>query len=181
MKIEKENEDTTRGYLQVYTGNGKGKTTAAIGLTIRAVGAGKRVFFAQFVKGMIYSEVKVLQGLAPAVTIKQYGLECFIHKAPTPADVEAARNGLLKVKQIIESGNYDMVVLDEANIALYYQLFSLDEFLEILKNKPSATEIIITGRYAPGALIDMADLVSEMKEIKHYYSTGVSAREGVEF
>lgn len=169
-----------KGYIQVYTGNGKGKTTAALGLCMRAIGAGKNVFFAQFVKGQIYSEVKAIHRFIPDITIKQYGLDCFIYNKPTQADIDLARKGLKEVSEIIDSGKYDIVVLDEANIALYYNLFSVDELITILKSKPEETEIIITGRYAPSELIEIADLVTEMKEIKHYYSTGIEAREGIE-
>lgn len=170
-----------KGYIQVYTGNGKGKTTAAIGLAIRAIGAGKKVFFAQFVKGMIYSEVKVIQNLSSDITIKQYGLDCFIYNAPTKADIDAARNGFNEVSEIILSGKYDVIVLDEANIAVYYKLFSIEELIDLLKRKPEQTEIIVTGRYAPDELIEFADLVSEIKEIKHYYTKGIQARIGIEY
>lgn len=169
-----------KGYIQIYTGNGKGKTTAALGLALRAVGAGKNVFFAQFVKGQAYSEVKALQQYFPSVEIKQYGLNCFIKNDPTQADIEAARKGLEEVTGIIRSGTYDIVVLDETNIALYYGLFSVHELIEALQQKPGETEIIITGRYAPPELIGIADLVTEMKEIKHYYNQGVQARVGIE-
>lgn len=169
-----------QGYIQIYTGNGKGKTTAALGLTLRAVGAGKKVFFAQFVKGQRYSEVKAIEQYLPNVQIKQYGLDCFIEKNPTQADIDAARQGLQEVKEVIVSGYYDVVVLDEANIAVFYKLFSAQELIEVIKQKPSETEIIITGRYAAPELIEIADLVTEMKEIKHYYTKGVEARKGIE-
>ncbi len=170
-----------KGYIQVYTGNGKGKTTAAIGLAMRALGAGKKVFFAQFVKGMAYSEVKAMQKFSPDIIVKQYGLSCFIYNAPTQADIDAARDGFNEVSKIILSGKYDVVVLDEVNIAIYYKLFEAEELIDLLKKKPKQTEIIITGRYACQALIDFADLVSEMKEIKHYYTKGIKARKGIEF
>ena len=170
-----------KGYIQIYTGNGKEKTTAAIGLSVRAVGAGKKVFFAQFVKGQVYSEVKAIQSLLPSITIKQYGLEYFIYKNPTQADIDRARKGFDEVSGIITSGQYDVVVLDEANIAIYYHLFTVEELIGVLKKKPDETEIIITGRYAPLELIDIVDLVTEMREIKHYYSQGVEARVGIEF
>ena len=170
-----------KGYIQIYTGDGKGKTTAAIGLSVRAVGAGKKVFFAQFVKGQIYSEVKAILQYLPNITIKQYGLECFIYHKPKQEDVDAARKGFEEVSEIILSGKCDVVVLDEANIAIYYQLFSVEELIEVLKRKPEQTEIIITGRNAPVELIEFADLVTEMKEIKHYYTQGIQARVGVEF
>ena len=169
-----------KGYIQVYTGNGKGKTTAAIGLSIRAVGAGKKVFFAQFVKGQIYSEVKSFQRFLPQITIKQYGLDCFIYNKPKQEDIDIARKGFQEVSEIILSGKYDVVVLDEANIAIYYNLFSVEELIDVLKRKPEQTEIIITGRYAADKLIEFADLVTEMKEIKHYYNRGIKARIGIE-
>jgi len=170
-----------KGYIQIYTGDGKGKTTAAIGLSVRAVGAGKKVFFAQFVKGQIYSEVKAMLQYLPNITIKQYGLDCFIYHKPKQEDIDAAREGFEEVSEIVLSGKYDVVVLDEANIAIYYQLFSVEELIEVLKRKPEQTEIIITGRNAPVELIEFADLVTEMKEIKHYYTQGIQARVGVEF
>jgi cob(I)alamin adenosyltransferase len=169
-----------KGYIQIYTGNGKGKTTAALGLALRAAGAEKKVFFAQFIKGQIYSEVKALQQFLPSVEIRQYGLECFIRNTPTQADIESARKGFKEVTNIILSGEYDIVVLDEANIAIYYGLFSARELIEVLKQKSCETEIIITGRYAAPELIEIADLVTEMQEIKHYYNNGVKARTGIE-
>jgi len=169
-----------RGYIQVYTGNGKGKTTAALGLTLRAAGAGKKVFIAQFVKGQRYSEVKAIEQFLPMVEIKQYGLNCFIRNKPAKADIDTAQTGLREIKEIILSGKYDVVVLDEANIAVYYGLFSTQELIDIIKQKPTETEIVITGRYAAPELIEVADLVTEMKEIKHYYTQGVEARIGIE-
>jgi cob(I)alamin adenosyltransferase len=169
-----------RGYIHVYTGNGKGKTTAALGLTLRAAGAGKKVFIAQFVKGQHYSEVKAIEKFLPIVEIKQYGLDCFIRNKPTQADIDAAQKGLHEIKKIILSGKYDIVILDEANIAVYYGLFSVQALIDIITQKPTETEIIITGRYSAPELIEMADLVTEMKEIKHYYTQGVEARIGIE-
>ena len=171
----------SKGYIQVYTGNGKGKTTAALGLALRAVGAGKNVFFAQFVKGKIYSEIEAVRKFVPGITIKQYGLGCFIVEKPTEADIQAAQTGLAETAKILKSEKYDVVVLDEATIALYYQLFSIDELLDVLKNKKPETEVVITGRYAPPELIEMADLVTEMKEVKHYYTKGIEARKGIEY
>lgn len=169
-----------KGYIHVYTGNGKGKTTAAIGLAVRAIGAGKKVIFAQFVKGQIYSEVKTMQQFLPQITLKQYGLDCFIYNKPKQEDIDSARKGFEEVSEIILSGKYDVVILDEANIAIYYQLFSVEELIELLKRKPEQTEIIITGRYAFDKLIECAELVTEMKEIKHYYTQGIQARIGIE-
>ncbi|MEA2077844.1 MAG: cob(I)yrinic acid a,c-diamide adenosyltransferase [Candidatus Marinimicrobia bacterium] len=170
-----------KGYIHIYTGNGKGKTTAAFGLALRATGAGKNVFIGQFVKGQIYSEILAVQKYCLPVTVKQYGLECFIVYEPTQKDIDIARRGLKEISEVIRSGRYDMVILDEANIALYYKLFTVEELLAAIKKKPEETEIVITGRYAPPELIDFADLVTEMKEIKHYYTRGVQARGGIEF
>lgn len=170
-----------KGYIHLYTGKGKGKTTAAFGLALRAAGAGEKVFFAQFVKGKSYSEIEAVQKYIPDITIKQYGLGCFIVKTPTEKDIDAAREGLAEVSCILASGKYDMVVLDEASIAVYYNLFSVEELIEAIKKKKEETEIIITGRYAPEKLIEMADLVTEMKEVKHYYTSGVEARKGIDY
>lgn len=170
-----------KGYIHVYTGDGKGKTTAALGLALRVAGARKKVFFAQFVKGQIYSEVNAIEKCLPTVKIKQYGLECFIKHAPTQEDIKLARKGFEEVRDIILSGRYDLVVLDEANIAIFYQLFTANELIDILKQKPESMGIVITGRYADPELIDFADLVTEMGEIKHYYRKGVEARLGIEY
>ncbi|MDR0348541.1 MAG: cob(I)yrinic acid a,c-diamide adenosyltransferase [Tannerella sp.] len=170
-----------KGYIQVYTGNGKGKTTAALGLALRAAGAGKKVFFAQFVKGQEYSEIYAVREFLPAVTVKQYGLDCFIVNTPARADIDMARKGLEEISVIVSSGEYDIVVLDEANIAIFYNLFTSTELIDVLKRKPDSVEIIITGRYACSEVLDAADLVTEMKEVKHYYTDGVEARKGIEF
>lgn len=171
----------SKGYVHIYTGNGKGKTTAALGLALRAVGAGKRVFVAQFVKGMKYSEVDIINNRFDEIEIRQYGLDCFIFNAPTDADIEAARGGLNEVKSILCNPSYDLVILDEANIALYYNLFGVDELIDALRSRNDNMEVVITGRYAPEKLIEYADLVTEMKEVKHYYNNGVEARKGIEF
>ncbi|MFV0266077.1 MAG: cob(I)yrinic acid a,c-diamide adenosyltransferase [Draconibacterium sp.] len=170
-----------KGYIQVYTGDGKGKTTAALGLAIRAVGAGKKVFFAQFVKGRIYSEIEAVQKFLPGITVRQYGLDCFIFRKPTQLDIDAAQKGFKEISAIIQSGEYEVVVLDEANIALFYHLFTAEELIDVLQSKPENVEIIVTGRYAPVEIITIADLVTEMKEVKHYYQKGIEAREGIEF
>jgi len=168
------------GYIHLYTGNGKGKTTAAIGLAIRAVGAGKKVYIAQFVKGKHYAEIDALKRF-PEINLIQYGLDCFIENEPTQKDIEAAQKGLRDVKSIILDNKYDLVIADELCIALHYNLFPLNEVINMLQQKPKALEIIITGRYAPDELYKIADLVTEMKEIKHYYSNGVQARKGIEY
>jgi cob(I)alamin adenosyltransferase len=168
-----------KGMIQVYTGNGKGKTTAAFGLAIRAVGAGKNVFIGQFVKGMKYSELKSLTNI-DNIEIKQYGLDYFINGKTDKANIDEARKGLEEVKKILKSGKYDLVILDEANIAVYYDLFSAKELIEVIDVRKNNIEVVITGRYAADEIIEKANLVTEMKEIKHYYNQGVEARIGIE-
>ena len=170
-----------KGYIQIYTGNGKGKTTAAFGLALRAAGAGLKVFIGQFIKGKLYHEIEIINKCPGDITVKQYGLGCFIVNEPTDDDIKAARNGLAEIKKIIKENKYDLVVLDEVNIALYYNLFKVDELIEILNNRPEKLEVVLTGRYAPQKLIEYADLVTEMKEIKHYYNKGIDARKGIEY
>jgi cob(I)alamin adenosyltransferase len=170
-----------KSYIHVYTGNGKGKTTAAFGLALRAIGAGKKVFFAQFIKGKMYAEIKAVQKHLAAITIKQYGFGCFIVNKPTQEDIIAARNGLEQIAHIVQSDAYDMVVLDEADIAIYYDLFTSQELIDIIQNRKETIEIIITGRHATPDIIEIADLVTEMKEVKHYYTHGVEARKGIEY
>lgn len=169
-----------KGQIHIYTGNGKGKTTAALGLSLRAVCAGKKVFFGQFIKGMDYSELKAAEYL-PRFEIRQFGRDCFIYNEPKEEDILAAREGLKICKEIIKNKDYDLVVLDELNIALYYKLFPVEEVIEMLENRADKMEIVITGRYAPQELINLAHLVTEMKEIKHYYINGLEARLGIEF
>jgi len=169
-----------KGYVHVYTGNGKGKTTAALGLSLRAVCAGKKVFFGQFVKGMEYSELKCTE-LISNMEIEQFGRRCFIYEKPSQEDIDAARKGLERMSAVLRAGEYDVVVLDELNIALYFELFTVKEAVEAIKDRASNVEVVITGRYAPKEIIDIADLVTEMKEIKHYYNNGIEARQGIEF
>lgn len=168
-----------KGYIQVYTGNGKGKTTAALGLTLRAICAGKKVFFGQFMKGMDYSELKAIDYL-PNLTMNQFGTDKFIVGKASEEDKEFGKVGLNQVSAILQSGKYDIVVLDELNIALYFELFTVDDVLEVLAKRDPSVEVVITGRNAPQAIIDVADLVTEMKEVKHYYNDGVQARKGIE-
>lgn len=169
-----------KGYIHVYTGNGKGKTTAALGLAIRAVSAGKKVFFGQFIKGMEYSELKI-QDYIPNLLIQQFGKDCFIYNDPTDDDIVLAREGLNICKSILAKGEHDLVVLDELNIAIYYKLFTVEEAIEIIKDRAPNVEVVITGRYAEDKLIEIADLVTEMKEIKHYYMQGIESRKGIDY
>ena len=171
-----------KGYIQVYTGNGKGKTTAALGLALRAAGSGLRTYIGQFLKGQPYGELKALRKLAPWITIEQFGRKGFIHVTENPdeEDIRRARAGLEKCRRAMLSGRYAIVVLDEVNVALYFRLFSVKDVLGLLDQKPADVEIVLTGRYAPPALLRRADLVTEMKEKKHYYARGVRARAGIE-
>ena len=169
-----------KGYVQVYTGNGKGKTTAALGLALRAAGAGLKVFIAQFCKGLDYSELEALKLLRDSIEIKQYGKPSFIHGKPCEEDKKLAKEGLTASKEAIESKKYDVIILDEANIAVHYNLISIDDLLEIIDKKPDNIELIITGRNAKKELIKKSDLVTRMSEIKHYYRKGIKARRGIE-
>lgn len=169
------------GYVHIYTGNGKGKTTAAFGLALRASGAKKKVFIAQFVKGKTYSEIKAIQNYLPQIELKQYGNGYFIIKKPTNADIEAAQQGLNEIAALVKSERYDLIIMDEIFIALHYKLISIKAVTELITTKPANLELVLTGRYAPEKIIELADLVTEMKEVKHYYQKGVEARKGIEF
>jgi cob(I)alamin adenosyltransferase len=168
-----------RGYIQVYTGNGKGKTTAALGISLRSICAGNKVFFGQFMKGQDYSERKAVQ-LLPGFTMEQFGGPCFVNGSPTEKDVTDAKAGLDRMREVLSSGEYDLVVFDEINTACFFKLIAAEEVLAVLDLKPEKTEVVMTGRYAPEEIVDRADLVTEMKEIKHYYNAGVDARVGIE-
>jgi len=169
-----------QGHIQVYTGDGKGKTTAALGLALRAAGAGATVFIAQFAKGRPTAELASLSRLSDLITIKQYGREHFIMGEPEPEDIEAAKQGLEEAQKIIISGEYPLVILDEANVAVDLGLFSVQALLAAVNAKPEHVEIVITGRDAHKRIIERADLVTEMREVKHYYPQGVTARSGIE-
>lgn len=168
------------GYFQVYTGNGKGKTTAAIGLAVRAAGAGFKVLFAQFIKGIRYSEIAALERFGDLITVRQYGRSCFIDREPQQEDIDAAVKGLREVANFLEAGNHDLVILDEANVALHYGLFALEDFMDAILNRALKCEVVSTGRDAPREIMDAADLVTEMVEVRHYYTRGITARIGIE-
>ena len=168
-----------QGYVHVYTGNGKGKTTAAMGLAVRALCAGKSVYVGQFVKSMKYNETKI-EPMFPKLKIEQLGTGCFIFRDPSEEDIRMAQEGLERCDKILSEGSYDVVVLDELNIALYFRLVTTEDVIRIIKNRKPSVEVIVTGRYAPDELIDIADLVTEMKEIKHYYTKGVLSRDGID-
>ena len=169
-----------KGYVHIYTGNGKGKTTASLGLSIRAAGAGMKVFIGQFMKMGDYSEIKALERFSDLITIVQYGIKGFVKGKPSPEDIEASKKGLEKIKKIVASGIYDLVVLEEGNVAVMCGLFDAQELIDIIDAKPDHVELVITGRGADPRVIEKADLVTEMKEIKHYYQKGIKARVGIE-
>jgi len=169
-----------RGYIQVYTGCGKGKTTAALGLALRAAGAGLKVFIAQFIKKRRCSEHRALARFLGEITLKQYGTGFLKDRGPRDAEIIAARRCLAELKEVIASGRYDVVILDEIFVALRYNLFSVEEILNLLEGKPEETEMVLTGRHADERIMEKADLVTEMKEVKHYFRQGVKARRGIE-
>jgi len=171
------------GLVQIYTGDGKGKTTAAMGLAVRALAAGLRVLFCQFMKGSESGEFRLIKKLSNNIDTFLCGLNRFCTNKENPAEdqIKAAKLGLEISKKAILAGKYDIVILDEINVALYFNLIKLDDILEIIKNKPSSVEIILTGRNAPPELYEFADLVSEIKEIKHYFQKGINARKGIEY
>lgn len=171
-----------KGLVQVYTGNGKGKTSAAFGLALRAVGRGLKVYVIQFIKGGFdYGELYVIDKL-PNLTLKSFGRGKFITtKPPEKEDVTLAEQALKLAKKVVESREYDVVVLDEINVALHLRLISLEEVLEIAKNKPRHVELVLTGRNAPNEIVEIADLVTEMIEVKHPFNKGFKARKGIEY
>ncbi|MEW5758005.1 MAG: cob(I)yrinic acid a,c-diamide adenosyltransferase [Candidatus Omnitrophota bacterium] len=166
--------------IQVYTGEGKGKTTAAFGLALRALGAGLRVYVAQFIKNGSFCEIKTIKTLKN-IEIEQFGLGCFIRQTPSEKEMKLVSKGFAKIKKIISEKFYDVIILDEANIVLDLKMINLADFLNSIKSASKNKEIILTGRNAPKELIRLADLVSEIKEIKHYYKKGIKARKGIEF
>ncbi len=166
-----------QGFIHIYTGDGKGKTCAAFGMAVRAAMAGKKVYIVQFVKSMKYSETKI-EEFVENITIRQFGRGCFLHERVEEADIKAALEGLEESRRALASGAWDLVILDEVTIALSFKLFSTQELLDVLEEKAEHSEVILTGRGAPQELIDIADLVTEMKEIKHYYTKGVLSRPG---
>jgi len=169
-----------KGYVQIYTGNGKGKTTASLGLCLRAAGAGLKVFIAQFLKQGDYSEIKALSRFSDLIRIEQFGLDRFVKGRPTEEEIQAAQKGIQKVNTAMLSGDYDLIVVEEGNVAAAIGLFGVDELLKLIARKPDSLELVITGRGAAPEVIEKADLVTEMKAIKHYYEKGVAARVGIE-
>jgi cob(I)alamin adenosyltransferase len=168
--------------VQVYTGDGKGKTTAALGLAMRAAGHGLRVYIVQFMKGWPnYGELKTVGG-HPQITIRQFGRPEFVDsEKPEPLDREMAQEALREARRVLISGSYDLVILDEVNVALKYGLIELRDVLALIEEKPKHLELVLTGRYAPPEVIERADLVTEMREVKHPYRIGIEGQEGIEY
>jgi len=168
------------GMVHIYTGTGKGKTTAALGLALRAIGAGLQVYMIQFMKGNPYSELESVKAF-PNFTIKQFGREEFVSKDnPASIDIQYARQGFKHAQEIVTCGQYDLVILDEINVAMDYNLITIPEVLSLIVNKPAHIELVLTGRYAPPQVVKVADLVTEMLEIKHPYHQGILARKGID-
>jgi cob(I)alamin adenosyltransferase len=171
-----------KGLIFVYTGNGKGKTTAAMGQALRAVGHGFKVLVLQFMKGRKYGEALAAEKYIPELTIYQCGLDSFVMRNnPAPVDIDMAQQGLKMAKEALTSGEYHLVILDEINIAMDFGLIAVDDVVDAIKGKALATDLILTGRYAPPEIIELADTVSEIHEIKHHYASGIKERAGVEF
>ena len=171
----------TNGLIHVYTGNGKGKTTAAIGLGIRALGNGLKVLMIQFMKGRRYSELDALEQVKD-FTVVQFGRDEFVSKKnPEKIDIDLAQKGVSYAREVLQKNLFDVVILDEINVAVDFQLIALDDVLNLLKLKPKTMELILTGRYAPPELIKHADVVSEVLEIKHPYQKGIQSRKGIDW
>jgi cob(I)alamin adenosyltransferase len=173
---------STERYIQIYTGPGKGKTTAALGQAVRAVGRGLKTLMIMFMKDYPYGELKALHLLQQYVTVEQYGNDAFVLRKAPPSnkDRQIASDALARAREAMLSGRYDIVILDEICVAHYFGLVTEQQVLSLLKERPAAVELILTGRYCPESWMAQADLVTEMAEVKHYYAKGVLAREGFE-
>ncbi|RMG58674.1 MAG: cob(I)yrinic acid a,c-diamide adenosyltransferase [Deltaproteobacteria bacterium] len=171
-----------KGYIQIYTGNGKGKTTAALGLALRAAGHGLSVVIIQFMKGWIdYGELEGVKMLSPYVRLHQCGRDTFVNpKSPDPEDVRLAREGFELAKKVLFEEKPDILILDEMNCAVMFNLIPEEEVLDLMERKPDGVELVLTGRGATERMMEKADLVTEMREVKHYYAAGVDARVGIE-
>ena len=170
-----------KGYIHVYTGPGKGKTTAALGLGLRAAGAGFKVHMIQFMKGRRYSEIDAIENLSN-FTVSQHGRDEFVSKeTPEQIDIDLAQEGFDYAKDIIKNEKFDLVILDELNVVVDYNLVKLDDVVKLLEQKPEKLELVLTGRDVHPEIVKIADLVTEMLEIKHPYQQGVIARKGIDF
>ncbi len=169
-----------KGLVQIYTGCGKGKTSAAFGLALRAAGAGLKVYICQFIKSKTYSELKTLKKIN-GLRIEQFGRGCFIKGRPKKEDVRRADEGLQKAMASVSSGKYDVAILDEINVALRLGLIKTENIIKLIKDKPKHVELVLTGRGCPRLLFKYVDLITEMKEVKHPYQKGLKARRGIEY
>lgn len=170
-----------KGLIQIYTGNGKGKTGAAFGLALRAIGRGLKVCIVQFIKGGFDYGESYIAGKLPLLEMAAYGRGQFVEGRPTAEDLAEAQKAFNHAKEAIYGGKFDIVILDEANVAMHLGLLPVRELIEVLRNRPPQVEVVLTGRHAPQEVIDLADLVTEMREIKHPYARGVKARKGIEY
>jgi cob(I)alamin adenosyltransferase len=170
------------GYVQVYTGDGKGKTTAALGLALRAAGRGLKTYIAQFLKGQPTGELDAAKKLGALIRIEQFGREGFltVKGGPGDEDVDRAKQGLARAIEAMLSGEFSIVVLDEINTAVHFKILKEEDVLRLLDRRPAGVEVVLTGRYAPASFIERADLVTKMKAVKHYFEKGVKARDGIE-
>ena len=175
-------ERLPQGLIQVYTGDGKGKTTCALGLALRAVGQGLQVYMIQFLKGRETGEAKAAARLAPEMTLRYCGRPGLVNlRSPAPEDLALVREAWTLARDVLAAGEHDLVILDEINLALTHNLVPLDEALEALRKRPPWVEVVLTGRQAPPELVALADLVTEMRPVKHYYQAGVKSRRGIEW
>ena len=171
-----------KGLVIVITGNGKGKTTAAFGQALRAIGQDYKVFVLQFMKGRKYGEFIAAETYLPNITIQMSGLDSFVMRDnPAAIDIELAQKGLEAARKAIQSDQYDMVILDEINVALDFKLIKLKDVVKMIKTKPAGLDLILTGRYAPQEIMNLADTVSEVHEVKHHYNAGIKDRAGIEY
>lgn len=172
-----------KGLVLVYTGNGKGKTTAALGLAVRAIGHGEKVYMIQFMKGNEkYGEVQAVRKYLPNMTLIQKGLDAFVRKGkPSDEDLKLAREGIELAKEVISKGEHDLVILDEINVAQDYGLLSEKDVFDVISLKPEHVTIVLTGRYASEAILEKADMISEVKEVRHHYKKGIVAQPGIEY
>jgi cob(I)alamin adenosyltransferase len=170
-----------KGLVHVYTGDGKGKTTAAIGLGVRAIGVGLQVHMIQFMKGRRYSELDALEHL-PGFSVVQFGRDEFVNKEkPEQVDIDLAQKGLAHAREVLRDNKYDVVILDEINVAVEYRLLVVQDVLDLIDKKPASMELILTGRYARPEVVRQADLVTEMLEIKHPFQQGIQSRKGIDW
>ncbi len=173
--------ETNKGLVLVYTGDGKGKTTAALGLAFRAAGHGFKILAIHFLKGRDYGEAKAAEHLPNFETVKA-GRDKFVNRDnPDPEDVKLAAEGMARARESAAKGTHNLILLDEINVALNYNLVSLQEVLELIDTRAPGVDLVLTGRNAPPEILEKADMVSEVKDIKHHFASGTKAREGIEY